>query len=88
MFEINVLGLCVCTREAYKLMEKAKVNDGHFVLMNSILGHQVDLNVYSATKFSVTALTEILRKELREKKSRIRVTSISPGLVNTDFLDK
>lgn len=88
MFEVNVIGLCVCTREAHKLMKKANIDDGHFILMNSVAGHHVDPNVYSSTKFAVTALTEILRKELREKKSRIRVTSISPGLVKTDFITK
>jgi len=86
MLDVNVLGLCICTREAYKLMEKGGIDDGHFVNINSMSGHRiVGLPFYSATKFAVTALTEGLRRELRAKKSHIRSTSVSPGLVETDF---
>jgi len=89
MFDVNVLGMCMCTREAYKIMEAAKVNDGHFVMLNSIAGHEVNVaSVYCGTKFAVTALTEGLRKELRAKKSRCRVTAISPGVIKTDFITK
>jgi len=86
MLDVNVLGLSICTREAYQLMEAGKVDDGHFININSMSGHRiVGLPMYTATKFAVTALTEGLRRELRAKKSHIRSTSISPGLVETDF---
>ncbi|KTG02693.1 hypothetical protein cypCar_00020935 [Cyprinus carpio] len=39
----------------------------------------------SASKYAVTALTEGLRQELREAKTHIRATCISPGLVETEF---
>jgi len=90
MFEVNVLGLCICTKEACKLMENSKVEDGHIVMLNSLAGHNVfpQAVFYSSTKFAVTALTEGLRQELRAKKSRTRVTAISPGVVKTPFIPK
>ena len=67
-------------------MKSAGVDDGHVININSVNGHIVGrLPMYSASKFAVTALTEGLRRELREEKSHIRSTSISPGLTRTDF---
>lgn len=42
--------------------------------------------MYAATKHAVRALTERLRQELREIDSDIRVSSISPGWVETEFV--
>ncbi|XP_056612729.1 dehydrogenase/reductase SDR family member 11-like [Triplophysa dalaica] len=89
MMDVNVIGLSVCTREAYQSMKERNVNDGHIININSMCGHRVmnhaDAHFYTATKYAVTALTEGLRQELRENKSHIRATSISPGLVETKF---
>jgi len=81
MLDVNVMGLCICTREACKLM----TSGGHVVHLNSLSGHRVTSPFYSATKFAVTALTEGLRRELRANNSKIRITSISPGVVETEF---
>ncbi|XP_043910499.1 dehydrogenase/reductase SDR family member 11 isoform X2 [Protopterus annectens] len=89
MIDVNILALSVCTREAYQSMKERDVDDGHIININSMSGHRVLASsishFYSATKFAVTALTEGLRQELREAKSLIRVTCISPGLVETEF---
>ncbi|KAJ3651875.1 hypothetical protein Zmor_017881 [Zophobas morio] len=88
VFEVNVMALCICTREAISIMKENDV-DGHVIHLNSIAGHQVpnvpNFNVYPASKFAVTALAQSLRQELAREKSRIKVTSISPGLVRTEF---
>lgn len=88
IFDINVLGLCVATREAIKIM-RANSIDGHIVHINSISGHTItyfpNLNVYPASKFAVTALTETLRQELNSLGSKIKITSISPTGVNTEI---
>ena len=53
---------------------------GHVIHMNAIAGHYVpsmpepNFNVYPASKFAVTALTESLRQELRYHKTGIKVT--------------
>lgn len=86
MLEVNVLALCICTREAVRDM-RARGDDGHVVHVGSMAGHRVPQGsgVYAASKFAVRALTEALRQELREAKSKIRVSAISPGIVQTGF---
>lgn len=77
VLDTNVLGLCIATREAIEDMRRNGV-DGHIVHINSVLGHHVlqvpNFNVYPASKFAVTALTESLRRELLEMGSRIKIT--------------
>nr|CAD7574146.1 unnamed protein product [Timema californicum] len=89
MFDLNVLGLSICTREAFKLMKEKGVDDGHIIHINSIDGHMPvsvpGLAHYFASKHAVTVLTEGLRRELVQLGSKIRVTSISPGVVDTDM---
>lgn len=86
MLELNVLSLCICTREAVQDMQRRGVA-GHIIHISSMAGHRVPpgSGVYSATKYAVRALTEALRLELREAGSATRVTEISPGFVETEF---
>ncbi|XP_075892541.1 dehydrogenase/reductase SDR family member 11-like [Nelusetta ayraudi] len=89
MLDVNVLALSICTREAYQSMKERNVDDAQIININSMSGHRVvhsaDTHFYSCTKFAVTALTEGLRQELREANTHIRATSISPGVVQTEF---
>lgn len=87
----NVRGLVFCTREAYKSMQARKF-DGHIVNLNSIAGHGIpniipgtSFNMYPPSKHCVTAINETLRCELRDLGTKIKTTSISPGLVRTEF---
>ncbi|KAJ3630071.1 hypothetical protein Zmor_027103 [Zophobas morio] len=88
VFDLNVLALSIATREAVKIMKKNKIN-GQIVHVNSVLGHQVlsfpGLSVYPASKFAVTALTETLRQELNHQGLKIKITSVSPGLVESEL---
>ncbi|XP_023588443.1 dehydrogenase/reductase SDR family member 11 isoform X5 [Trichechus manatus latirostris] len=36
MFNVNVLALSICTREAYQSMKERKVDDGHIININSV----------------------------------------------------
>jgi len=90
MLDLNVLGLSICAREALRLMEKNKIDDGHIININSMGGHQIFPNFpsshfYGATKHMVTALSKALNAELRQKKTKIRVTNLSPGGVESEF---
>nr|MCH9680810.1 SDR family NAD(P)-dependent oxidoreductase [Deltaproteobacteria bacterium] len=86
MLEVNVLALCVCTREAVADMRR-RGDRGHVVHVSSMASHRVPRGsgVYSATKYAVRALTEGLRQELRDANSNIRITAVSPGFVRTEF---
>lgn len=89
MLEVNVLGLCICTREAIHDMQQ-RGDRGHIVHISSLSGHRVPSasGVYAASKFAVRALTEGLRQELRAADSQIRVSAISPGFTETEFAEK
>nr|CAB3237652.1 dehydrogenase/reductase SDR family member 11-like [Phallusia mammillata] len=87
MFDLNVIGVCVCMRESVKLMKFAGVDDGHIINIGSLAGKKVSNKpLYSGTKFALQALNEGLRMELCAAKSHIRSTIICPGFVVTDFL--
>lgn len=86
MLEVNVLALCVCSREAIADMRRRDAR-GHVIHISSMAAHRVPRGsgVYSATKYAVRSLTESLRQELRALDSPIRVTAVSPGFVETEF---
>lgn len=60
-----------------KIMKENKIH-GHIIHINSTLGHQVinvpGMNVYPASKFAVTALTETLRQELNHLGLKIKIS--------------
>lgn len=82
-----MLGLCICTREFMTQLKERNVDCGHIININSISAHKdIRINpMYLATKHMVKALTEGVRQELREMKSNVKVSSISPGIVRTEF---
>lgn len=88
MIDVNVLGLCICTREGVALMRGRE--EGHVFHLGSLSGHRIPpgSNVYGATKYAVRSLTESLRQELHQERLPIRVTSVSPGYVETEFHEK
>ncbi|KFB44581.1 hypothetical protein ZHAS_00012464 [Anopheles sinensis] len=89
VIDTNLMGLALCSREAFQSMKRRSV-DGHIVHINSVLGHMVpafkSFSIYPSTKYGVTALTETMRHELRLARTKIKVTSISPGLVRTEII--
>ncbi|XP_069677723.1 dehydrogenase/reductase SDR family member 11-like isoform X2 [Periplaneta americana] len=94
IFDVNVLARSNVTKEALASMKEKGVDDGLIIHINGILGHSIpDINflsiyMYSAAEHAVTVLTEGLRRELLKINSKIRISSVSPGLVKTDFFSK
>ena len=83
MIDTNIKGLLYISREVIPLMVKR--NSGHIINIGSIAGHEVypKGNVYCATKHAVDAITKGMRLDLVD--TAIRVTTIDPGLVKTEF---
>jgi 3-hydroxy acid dehydrogenase/malonic semialdehyde reductase len=83
MIDTNVKGLLYATRAV--LPHMIRLGRGHVVNIGSLAGHQTYPmgNVYGATKYAVRALTEGMHLDLVG--TPIRVSSIDPGLVETEF---
>ncbi|XP_017781015.1 PREDICTED: farnesol dehydrogenase-like [Nicrophorus vespilloides] len=83
--DTNVMGLCLATREAVNSMLENNI-DGHVIHINSIVGHKMlPLNMYSPSKYALTCITEVMRQELNQLKSKIKVSSVSPGFTETEL---
>ncbi|KAF6207787.1 hypothetical protein GE061_016235 [Apolygus lucorum] len=91
MFDTNVVALCHFAKLAIQSMKKHGIEEGHIININSYVGHRIfgvpGMAPYCASKNAVTVLTESLRRELGAENSKIKVTSLSPGLVGTELSD-
>ncbi len=83
MLDTNVKGVLNFVRTVVPQMVKAK--SGHVINISSIAGHEAypGGSVYCASKHAVDALTKSLRMDVVS--TDLRVTAISPGLVDTEF---
>lgn len=83
MIDTNVKGLLYITQAVLPEMMKRK--SGHIINLSSTAGKEVYAggNVYCATKHAVEALTKSLRIDVLP--FSIKVSSVSPGLVETEF---
>lgn len=81
MFDLNVLGLLLASREAVKCFGD---KGGSIVNLSSVVSTAAlpDASVYSATKASVNAITRCLATELGPRK--IRVNAVGPGMIETE----
>jgi len=84
MIDVNIRGVLHGIAAALPVFRAAGA--GHFINVSSVSGLIVapTTAVYSATKFAVRAISEGLRQEAG---SKIRVTAICPGAVETDLAD-
>ncbi|MDX2214816.1 MAG: SDR family NAD(P)-dependent oxidoreductase, partial [Oculatellaceae cyanobacterium bins.114] len=83
MIDTNLKGLLYVSRAVLPGMVSR--NQGHVVNIGSVAGHQTypKGNVYCATKAAVRALSEGLRLDLLG--TSVRVSSVDPGMVETEF---
>lgn len=90
--DLNFTAVVRCARLAYKSMD-IRNTYGYIININSVYGQGlrpvppgVQLGVYQATKSAITTVTENIRHELiRLSNKRVRVSSVSPGVVSTNI---
>ncbi len=84
MVDVNIKGLLTTT---HLILPELRKNRGQLINLTSVAAHNVFANsgIYCSTKHAVLAISEAIRLELG---TEIRVTSISPGAVNTAFIDQ
>ena len=82
MMNTNVNGLLYVSRALLPFIKK---NKGHIINLGSVAGKEVyeNGNVYCASKYAVDAISQAMRIDLL--KHSIKVTSINPGAVETEF---
>ena len=82
MMNTNVNGLLYVSRALLPFIKKSK---GHIINLGSVAGKEVyeNGNVYCASKYAVDAISQAMRIDLL--KHNIKVTSINPGAVETEF---
>ena len=81
MFDLNVLGLLLASREAAKHFGN---NGGNIINIGSVasVSSIPNTSVYSATKACVNTITHCLATELGPR--NIRVNAVNPGMVETE----
>jgi NADP-dependent 3-hydroxy acid dehydrogenase YdfG len=83
MIETNVMGVLHVTRRV--LPEMVQRGTGHIVMLGSLAAYETyeKGSVYCGSKRALQAITEAIRLEILG--SGVRVTSVDPGLVDTEF---
>lgn len=82
MIDVNIKGVLYGIHAVLPSMLERST--GHIVNISSVSGQEVtkSTTVYSATKYAVSAISMGLEKELA--RTGVRVTNISPGMVETE----
>lgn len=99
VMETNIIGMCLVTREASRLMKMRKEvrkDLGHVINILSIVGNKFGAStaktkprngLYPASRHASTAITECLRQEFQFLYENVKITAISPGLVEGQDAD-
>src|SRR5690625_4152036 len=82
MIDINIKGVIYGT--SLVIPDMIANESGNIINIASVSGYEVTKTstVYSATKFAVRAISQGMEKELA--RTGVRVTNISPGMVETE----
>ncbi|MEA5114316.1 MAG: 3-oxoacyl-[acyl-carrier-protein] reductase [Geobacteraceae bacterium] len=83
VIDVNLNGTFYCTREAVKLMAKAK--SGRIVNISSVVGLMGNLGQanYCASKAGIIGFTKAVAREYAKR--NITVNAVAPGFIETDM---
>ncbi|XP_054269805.1 dehydrogenase/reductase SDR family member 11-like isoform X1 [Macrosteles quadrilineatus] len=92
MFDLNVIALGSCCREAIASMRARRIPDGQIINVNNLSIHRVSpfplgSFVYCASKRAARVLTEGLRRELAATRSKIKVTCVSTSVSDPQLVE-
>ena len=84
MVDVNIKGFLNAIHACLPALRESR---GHIVNLASVAAHNVYPNsvVYAGTKHFVKVISKGLRLELRDQ---VRITNISPGAVETEFIEQ
>lgn len=85
IINVNVTGMILVAKKAASIM--AKQGRGHIIFTSSLAGYVYlpTWSVYCASKWGITTFANVLRQEVA--KHGIKITTVHPGPVQTEFFD-
>lgn len=85
MIDVNIKAVHILTKLFLKDMVKR--NSGHILNVASIAGFMPGplMATYYSTKAYIVRLTQSIYTELKKKKSKVKISVLCPGPVNTNF---
>jgi 3-oxoacyl-[acyl-carrier protein] reductase len=85
VLDVNLKGTFLCTREAIKLMAKAK--SGRIVTISSVVGEMGNAGQanYCASKAGIIGFTKAVAREYAKR--NITVNAVAPGFIETDMTE-
>lgn len=90
MFDVNVIGLMLCCREAARRMSSTHGGAGGSIVnissMAATIGGRIGASTYAASKAAVDVFTVGFAKEVAAE--GIRVNAVRPGITDTDMIER
>jgi len=86
MLDVNTKGMIIVAKYALEVMTRQK--HGHLFMTSSLAGLVTipQWSVYVASKWAITGFSDCIRNEV--KNFNVKVTTLHPGAVKTEFFDK